>query len=88
MRSHSQIIDDAAGPHAVARVVHPHVEADEVTVQTRVRAWAITGSIPGEYWTLLERLGLATVAELAAAAAARKGVAVPANDAQPQERAA
>lgn len=57
-------------------------------MQKRVRAWAVTGSIPGEYWSLLERLGLATVEELAAAAAARKGVTLPANDIASQERAA
>ena len=80
MRSHGQIITEAGGPHAVARMVHRHVEADEVTVQKRVRAWAVTGSIPGEYWALLDRLAVAPVAELAAAAADRKGVSLQAND--------
>lgn len=88
MRTHSQIILDAAGPHAVARLILPHVEADEVTLQKRVRAWSVTGSVPGEYWALFERLGIATVEELATDAAARKGVALPANDTQSMERAA
>lgn len=89
MRTHADIIAKD-GPHSLARLIQPHVDADEVTVQKRVRAWAVTGSIPGEYWALLERLGVATVAELAQAAALRKGVSLPdaANDAQPQADAA
>lgn len=88
MRTHAQIIIDADGPHAVARLIGPHVEAEAVTLQKRVRAWAVTGSIPGEYWALIERLGLATVAELAADAASRKGVMIPANDTSAQAEAA
>lgn len=88
MRSHAQIIIDGGGPHAIARLVHPHVEADEVTLQKRVRAWAVSKSVPGEYWALLERLGMASVDELAADAAARKGVSLPANDTAAQSEAA
>lgn len=88
MRTHAQIITDANGPHAVARLIGPHVDADAVTLQKRVRAWAVTGSIPGEYWALIERLGLASISELAADAASRKGVMIPANDAAPAEAAA
>lgn len=88
MRTHVQIISENGGPHAVARAILPHVDADEVTLQKRVRAWSVSQSIPGEYWALLERLGAATIAELAAAAAERKGVAVPANDATAQNVAA
>lgn len=89
MRTHSQIIIDAGGPHAIARQIMPHVEADEVTLQKRVRAWAVTKSVPGEYWALLDRLGVASIKELAGDAAHRKGVSVPAaNDAAPQEAAA
>lgn len=86
MRTHAEILD--TGPHAIARLIQPHVDADEITLQKRVRAWAVTGSIPGEYWALLERVGVATVDELARAAAARKGVALPANDTSSQEAAA
>lgn len=88
MRSHAQIIADAGGPHAVARLVLPHVQATEVTLQKRVRAWTVTGSIPGEYWPLLQRLGAATMDELGHDAAFRKGIAIPANDDTATERAA
>lgn len=88
MRTHYQIIDQH-GPHAIARLILPHVDATEVTLQKRVRAWAVSKSIPGEYWPLLSRLNVASMEELAADAASRKGISVPpANDAQPQERAA
>lgn len=89
MRTHSQIITDAGGPHAIARLIIPHVEADEVTLQKRVRAWAVSKSIPGEYWSLLERLGIAAMSDLAGDAAARKGIAIPtANDGATQGAAA
>ena len=89
MRSHAQIITDAGGPHAVARLVLPHVQATEVTLQKRVRAWAVTGSIPGDYWPLLQRLGTASMDELGHDAAFRKGIAIPAaNDDVASERAA
>lgn len=87
MRSHKQIIADADGPHAVARLILPHVEADEVTLQKRVRAWVVSDSIPGEYWALLDTLGVAKLAELAATAASRKGVEPPARS-KPRARAA
>lgn len=86
MRTHSDIIGQA-GAHAIARLITPHVDADEVTVQKRVRAWAVTGSIPGEYWPLLERLGIAPMDELAADAASRKGISLPANDSSQPEAA-
>lgn len=88
MRSHAQIITDAGGPHSVARLILPHVVAAEVTLQKRVRAWSVTGSIPGEYWPLLQRLGMATMDELGHDAAARKGISIPANDDSASERAA
>lgn len=89
MRSHAQIIKDASGPHAVARLILPHVTATEITLQKRVRAWSVTGSIPGEYWPLLQRLGLATMDELGHDAAARKGISIPAaNDDTRAEKAA
>lgn len=88
MRAHDQIITDAGGPHALARKLLPHLTIDEVTLQKRVRAWALTPSIPGEYWPLLESLGVATVGELAAAAAVRKSIPLAANDTTSQDRAA
>jgi hypothetical protein len=88
MRAHDQIITDAGGPHALARLLLPHLTIDEVTLQKRVRAWALTPSIPGEYWPLLASLSVASLEELAAAAAVRKAVPLAANDASPQERAA
>ena len=87
MRTHADILSQH-GPHAIARMILPHVEADEVTLQKRVRAWAVGGSIPGEYWGLLDRLGVASMDELAADAAARKGIVLPANDTSSQEAAA
>ena len=88
MRTHSKIISDAAGPHAVARKIAPHLTVDEITIQKRVRQWLVAKSIPGEYWVLLERLGIATIEELGCEAAGRKGVSLPANDARPHEEAA
>ena len=79
MRTHAQILTDAGGAHAVARLILPHIAVDEVTLQKRVRAWVVSKSIPGEYWALFESVGLASIAELAADAADRKGVALPPN---------
>ena len=64
MRTHAQILD-AAGQHSLAALLAPHLPDDLLTIQKRVRAWAVTDSIPGEYWALLEKLGIATVVELA-----------------------
>lgn len=72
MRTHTQIIKDAGGPHAVASALAPFDQASLTTLQTRVRAWPINGSIPGDYWALFARLGFATVEELADAADARR----------------
>ena len=79
MRSHKKIIADAGGPHQVARLIQQGVEADEVTLQKRVRAWDVSDSIPGEYWALLSDKGVATLDELAQAAGVRKGIAIAAN---------
>lgn len=86
MRTHADIIRDANGPHAVARLLGTVIEADAATLESRARAWNLNKSIPGEYWPLIASLGLATLAELAAAAAARKGI--PANDPTPHSEAA
>jgi len=86
MRSHADIIKDANGPHAVARLIGAAIDADPATLESRTRAWNLNKSIPGEYWPLIASLGLATVDELALAAAARKGI--PANDTSQTEAAA
>ena len=81
MRTHKQIIADAGGPHQVARLIQQGVEADETTLQKRVRAWDVSDSIPGEYWALLADKGVAGLEELAQAAGARKGIALAAPEA-------
>lgn len=81
MRTHVEIIADAGGPGPLARLVQDHVEAEPETVRKRVNAWASSGSIPGEYWQLLDRLNVARVDELATAAAVRKNVSIPQADA-------
>lgn len=86
MRTHAEIIADADGPHALARVIKPFLDAPQATIESRCRAWNLTGSIPGEYWPLLASLSVASLDELAHAAAARKGI--PANDTTPETRAA
>lgn len=71
MRTHSQIIGED-GPHALARKLHVRLGGELSTVQSRVRGWALQGSIPSEYWPTLVDLGLATLDELSAAQEARK----------------
>jgi len=72
MRTHPQIISDLGGPLKVAGLVHADIGGDFEVVRKRVHAWNASGSIPGEYWTLLERSGAVSVAELAKAAERRK----------------
>lgn len=72
MRTHIQIITDATGPHGLAQIIAPIIGGDPEVVRKRVWAWNKAESIPGEYWALLERSGVATVAELSEAAEARK----------------
>ena len=77
MRSHTDIIKDAGGPHAVARLLAEKIETDLPTLESRVRGWNLSKSIPGEYWPLLEALGVASLSEFAVAAASRKGIPSP-----------
>jgi len=73
MRTHADIIKDAGGPHAIAAKLEAHDHAPLATLQSRVRAWSLKdGSIPGEYWALLEQLEIATIRELAEAAHSRR----------------
>lgn len=79
MRTHHQIIKDANGPHALARLIEPFVEGEQSVLESRCRGWSLNNSIPGEYWPLLASLGVASLDELAHAAAARKGIPEQAN---------
>lgn len=72
MRTHSKIIKDANGPHAVAAAIHERVGGELPTLQSRVRGWSLQGSIPSEYWPTVVDLGFATLDELASAHEARK----------------
>lgn len=72
MRTHSEVIEAAGGAHALAQIITPMLGADAEVIRKRVWAWVKGDSIPGEYWALLARCGIAEVAELAEAAEARK----------------
>jgi hypothetical protein len=62
MRSHSQIVREAGAPDRVAL-------KRSVSVHT-VRSWMQRNSIPAEHWLGFANDGSASLAELAAAAAA------------------
>lgn len=64
MRTHSQIVAAAGRPEEVAL-------RRSVSVHT-VRSWAQRDSIPGEHWAGFAKDGVATLEELAVAAAARR----------------
>lgn len=95
MRTHAEIIkaarfseDERPGPHALARVLHATVGGDLDKLQKRVRAWLISDSVPGEYWSLLERAGVASIAELSEYATSRmfaKGKAESVSRANPSD---
>lgn len=68
MRSHQQIIRDA-GVDAV------HGACGLAEKQLTVRSWAQRNSIPAEHWKALALAGIATLAELAEAAAAKREAA-------------
>lgn len=68
-RSHQKIIDDAEGPTAVARLIG----AEPGTV----KQWRRLSSIPAPYWDDLTKAGIATLEELAAAAATRRAPKQP-----------
>lgn len=72
MRTHASIIRDAGGAHAVARMLLPATGVAEATLQSRVRGWVLSSSIPGEYWSACAELGVAGLEELAAAAALKR----------------
>lgn len=64
MRSHQQIIKDAGGPTSLAKAI----SADPNTA----KAWGRSNSIPAPYWSAVALANLATLEELAIAAAARR----------------
>ena len=64
MRTHQQIIDDSQGPSALARVVGAEPNT--------AKQWKRNDSIPAPYWDAIAKAGLATLEELAAAAASRR----------------
>ncbi len=72
--SHRDIIDRAGGPAATSKAISPIEEAASrlpVDANT-VKAWKRQNSIPGAYWQAFRDADLATLSELAAAAAARR----------------
>jgi len=72
MRDHATIIREAGGPAKVARGLHDRLGGSIAGLQYRVRGWVQQSSIPGEYWGLLSDLGVASLDELATAAARRR----------------
>lgn len=64
MRTHKQIIIDAGGPTSVGGAI----SVDPNTV----KAWRHLNSIPAPYWNAVALANLATLEELAIAAAARR----------------
>lgn len=76
MRTHLQIIMDAGGYRDFAvKVQQP---------SSRIRFWERRGAIPAEWWSAVSTAGLATLEELATAAAAKREAA----NAAPEDRAA
>jgi hypothetical protein len=67
MRSHRDIIVSSGGVAAFARKLA--LPAEKVAA---VRQWRARDAIPPEYWTLIAAEGLASLAELNIAHAARK----------------
>lgn len=64
------------------------MDADDKALPGRVRFWLMRKSIPADHWGLVVRAGLATADEMISAAEAKRIAALPANDTQPQEKAA
>jgi len=72
--SHRDIIDRGEGSTAVARKISEIEEANgrQPVDPNTAKAWKRTDSIPGIYWQAFVDAGLATLEELAAAAAAKR----------------
>lgn len=67
MATHAQAIDKAGGPRELAKTL-------EIPLTT-VRSWHERSSIPAPYWQWFAERAYITLDELAAASAARKGLA-------------
>jgi hypothetical protein len=74
-RTHKGIIGEpkeGLGAAVIAGKLFPHMPAGRWTTPSKlantVQAWRRGNSIPGEYWGVFERAGVATVAELLKAA--------------------
>lgn len=66
MRSHSEIIEDGGGWRSVRdKLGMPKAE-------TRAKFWHFRDNIPGQYWSDIVRAELASLDELAAAAARQR----------------
>lgn len=65
MRTHKQIISSAGAQSVIDRA------GLGVTIHT-VRSWQQRDGIPAQYWAALDASGIATLAELAAAADLRR----------------
>lgn len=72
MRTHAAILKDAEADKLAEHL--------GLSVNT-VRAWRQRDSIPGEYWKQIDGLGIATLEELAEAAASKRA-------AEPEQRPA
>ena len=72
-RSHSDIIEDAGGVSAVRKALADRgLDLPDETVRSWPKRQQGHGSIPPEYWPSLVLLEMATLAELADAAEARR----------------
>lgn len=65
MRTHRDIIEGAGGPSAIAKATG----AEPGTA----KQWKRLDSIPAAYWAAIDASGIATLRELAEAAANRRG---------------
>ena len=75
MRSHRAIIQATGGATAVARAILPFLPPDrwpdDRALANTVQGWKRSDNVPAEYWQAFASADLATLRELAAAAAAR-----------------
>ena len=83
MRRHAKIIDDAGGYQAFASRLAP----DDGVLVNRARFWLKRDAIPAAAWKAVADAGLASLEELAAAAADPQ-ISRHANDIVQAERAA
>jgi hypothetical protein len=76
MLSHADIIDRADGPAAVSRKISLiEQDAGRPSVDPNTtKAWKRTDSIPSAYWHSFKEAGLATLDELASAAAEKRRI--------------